>query len=158
MLDKCYSPCYHVCDMREFLTILFCLCLSCFSLADTVTDLRPVIQAAAAEHGVDPVLVEAIIRYESAHATSHAAQKKNNLAGIMGRNGQRRYASKEACVRDLARILGEYKAKGRVTVAQIGRVYCTGPAPWTRSVTAHMRSIEQGKWGELEKEPAQQKS
>lgn len=137
--------------MRSFLTILtLCFAMLGTSFADTVTDLRPVINEAAAANGVDPVLVEAIIRYESAHATSHAAVKKNNLAGIMGRRGQRRYESKEDCVRDLARILGEYKAKGRVTVAQIGRIYCTSGDPWARSVSANMNSIRNGKWGELE--------
>ena len=137
--------------MRSFLTILtLCFAMLGTSFADTVTDLRPVINEAAAANGVDPVLVEAIIRYESAHATSHAAVKKNNLAGIMGRRGQRRYESKEDCVRDLARILGEYKAKGRVTVAQIGRIYCTSGDPWARSVSANMNSIRNGKWGALE--------
>ncbi|MCQ2365470.1 MAG: glucosaminidase domain-containing protein [Akkermansia sp.] len=137
--------------MRYFLTILtLCFAMLGTSFADTVTDLRPVINEAAAANGVDPVLVEAIIRYESAHATSHAAVKKNNLAGIMGRRGQRRYESKEDCVRDLARILGEYKAKGRVTVAQIGRIYCTSGDPWARSVSANMNSIRNGKWGALE--------
>lgn len=137
--------------MRSFLTILtLCFAMLGTSFADTVTDLRPVINEASAANGVDPVLVEAIIRYESAHATSHAAVKKNNLAGIMGRRGQRRYESKEDCVRDLARILGEYKAKGRVTVAQIGRIYCTSGDPWARSVSANMNSIRNGKWGTLE--------
>lgn len=137
--------------MRQFFTILLTtLLLTGAAFADTVTDLRPVINEAAAANGVDPVLVEAIIRYESAHATSHAAVKKNNLAGIMGRRGQRRYETKEDCVRDLARILGEYKVKGRVTVAQIGRIYCTSGDPWARSVTANMNSIRKGKWGELE--------
>lgn len=137
--------------MRYFFTFLLMpLVMLSTSLADIVTDLRPVINEAAAANGVDPVLVEAIIRYESAHATSHAAVKKNNLAGIMGRRGQRRYESKEDCVRDLARILGEYKAKGRVTVAQIGRVYCASGDPWARSVSANMNSIRNGKWGELE--------
>lgn len=137
--------------MRSFLTILtLCFAMLGTSFADTVTDLRPVINEASAANGVDPVLVEAIIRYESAHATSHAAVKKNNLAGIMGRRGQRRYESKEDCVRDLARILGEYKAKGRVTVAQIGRIYCTSGDPWARSVSANMNSIRNGKWGALE--------
>lgn len=143
--------------MRSFLTILtLCFAMLGTSFADTVTDLRPVINEAAAANGVDPVLVEAIIRYESAHATSHAAVKKNNLAGIMGRRGQRRYESKEDCVRDLARILGEYKAKGRVTVAQIGRIYCTSGDPWARSVSANMNSIRNGKWGALEQSKSEE--
>lgn len=136
----------------RFLTIIsLCLTLAATALADTVTDLRPVIREAAAEHGIDPVLMEAIIRHESAHATSSAARRKNNLAGIMGRSGQRRYETKEDCVRDLARILGEYKAKGRVSVAQIGRVYCT-TVGWARYVNSAMAAIRDGKFGALEEE------
>ena len=145
--------------MRYFLTILtLCFAMLGTSFADTVTDLRPVINEAAAANGVDPVLVEAIIRYESAHATSHAAVKKNNLAGIMGRRGQRRYESKEDCVRDLARILGEYKAKGRVTLTQISRTYCASGGEWVSIVSHNMRAIRAGKWGEVPYAAAEEES
>ena len=137
-------------DMRVTITILTSLMLVMGALAnepDTVTALRPAIREAAAAHGVDPVLMEAIIRHESAHATSKAARKKNNLAGIMGRRGQRRYESKEECVQDLARILGEYKAKGRVSITQIARSYCASRGEWTRCVSANIRDIRKGRWG-----------
>ncbi len=137
-------------DMRVTITILTSLMLVMGALAnepDTVTALRPAIREAAAAHGVDPVLMEAIIRHESAHATSKAARRKNNLAGIMGRRGQRRYESKEECVRDLARILGEYKAKGRVSITQIARSYCASRGEWTRCVSANIRDIRKGRWG-----------
>lgn len=137
-------------DMRVTITILTSLMLVMGALAnepDTVTALRPAIREAAAAHGVDPVLMEAIIRHESAHATSKAARRKNNLAGIMGRRGQRRYESKEECVQDLARILGEYKAKGRVSITQIARSYCASRGEWTRCVSANIRDIRKGRWG-----------
>lgn len=136
--------------MRVTITILTSLMLVMGALADepdTVTALRPAIREAAAAHGVDPVLMEAIIRHESAHATSKAARRKNNLAGIMGRRGQRRYESKEDCVRDLARILGGYKAKGRVSITQIARSYCASRGEWTRCVSANVRDIRKGRWG-----------
>ncbi|MBR1997119.1 MAG: glucosaminidase domain-containing protein, partial [Akkermansia sp.] len=91
--------------MRSILTILTGIMLVCSAMAENVTALRPAINDAAAQHGVDPVLMEAIIRHESANATSSAARRKNNLAGIMGKRGQRKYESKEACVQDLARLL-----------------------------------------------------
>ncbi len=137
-------------DMRVTITILTSLMLVMGALAnepDTVTALRPAIREAAAAHGVDPVLMEAIIRHESAHATSKAARKKNNLAGIMGRRGQRRYETKEECVQDLARLLGEYKAKGRVSITQIARSYCASRGEWTRCVSANIRDIRKGRWG-----------
>ena len=137
-------------DMRVTITILTSLMLVMGALAgepDTVSSLRPAIREAAAAHGVDPVLMEAIIRLESGNATSSAARRKNNLAGIMGRRGQRSYTSKEECVKDLARILGKYKAKGRVSVAQIARVYCASHSKWIRGVTANMKDIRKGRWG-----------
>ena len=137
--------------MRRILTALVgMLALLMVANADTVSELRPVINEAAAKNGVDPVLMEAIIRLESGNATSRAARTKNNLAGIMGRKGQRTYGSKEECVHHLGSILGKYKAKGRVTVAQIARSYCQARVPWTRRVTAMMGQIRAGRWGALE--------
>ena len=135
--------------MRLVLTIISALALSTAAFSDVVEELRPAIKAAADENGIDPVLIEAIIRHESGHATSHAARHKNNLAGIMGRRGQRTYQTKEECVADLGRILAKYKARGRVTTAQIGRVYCT-VGGWARQVNSHMAAIRSGRHGSLE--------
>ncbi len=135
--------------MRVTTTILTVMMMVLAAAADTVSDLRPTIREAAAKHGLDPVLVEAIIRHESANATSSAARNKNNLAGIMGRRGQRRYETKEACVRDLANLLGKYRAKGRVSLIQISRVYCSSHTEWVRGVSHYMKSIRAGKWGKI---------
>lgn len=136
--------------MRRFLTALFALlAVPMVACADIVGDLRPTIKEAAEKNGVDPVLMEAIIRLESGHATSSAARTKNNLAGIMGRKGQRTYATKEDCVRHLGAILGSYKAKGRVTVAQISRAYCQARGPWVTRVTTCMSQIRSGRWGDI---------
>lgn len=137
--------------MKWIVAILTGMMLTWNAVADRVADLRPVIHEAAAVYGVDPVMMEAIIRLESGHATSKAARSKNNLAGIMGRRGQRHYASKEDCVRDLARILGKYKAKGRVTVAQVSRTYCARSVrgKWISKVTSFMGEIRRGRWGAM---------
>ena len=136
--------------MRVALTILTGLMMVLTAQAELVAALRPAIREAAAKHGVDPVMMEAIIRHESANATSSAARRKNNLAGIMGRRGQRRYESKEACVQDLAELLAKYRAKGRVTLVQISRVYCSSHQSWVRGVSTYMKHIRAGKWGSLE--------
>ncbi len=130
------------------MTILTGLMMVLTAQSEIVTALRPAIREAAAKNGVDPVLMEAIIRHESANATSSAARRKNNLAGIMGRRGQRRYASKEACVQDLAELLAKYRAKGRVTVVQISRAYCSNSKHWVSRISSTMSSIRKGKWGE----------
>ena len=142
--------------MRSTITILTGIMLMCSAMAETVTALRPAINDAAAKHGVDPVLMEAIIRHESANATSYSARRRNNLAGIMGRRGQRNYESKEACVNDLAQILAKYRAKGRVTVAQIGRAYCSSHSSWTYHVNGLMGQIRKGKFGELEQQATEE--
>lgn len=134
--------------MRVTMTILTGLMMVLTAQSELVTALRPAIREAAAKNGVDPVLMEAIIRHESANATSSAARRKNNLAGIMGRRGQRRYATKEACVQDLAELLAKYRAKGRVTVVQISRAYCSDSRHWVSRISSTMSSIRKGKWGE----------
>lgn len=117
--------------------------------ADVVSELRPTIRDVARQNGVDPVLMEAIIRHESANATSRAARTRNNLAGIMGRRGQRSYVSKEDCVKHLGTILAKYKARGRVTVSQIGRIYCQTRSPWASYVRTFMSHIRRGRWGDV---------
>ncbi len=134
--------------MRVTMTILTGLMMVLTAQSELVTALRPAIREAAANNGVDPVLMEAIIRHESANATSSAARRKNNLAGIMGRRGQRRYATKEACVQDLAELLAKYRAKGRVTVVQISRAYCSDSKHWVSRISSTMSAIRKGKWGE----------
>jgi len=134
--------------MRVTMTILTGLMMVLTAQSELVTALRPAIREAAAKNGVDPVLMEAIIRHESANATSSAARRKNNLAGIMGRRGQRRYASKEACVQNLAELLAKYRAKGRVTVVQISRAYCSDSKHWVSRISSTMSAIRKGKWGE----------
>ncbi len=138
--------------MRSTITILtgIMLLFSGLVSADTITDLRPAINDAAARHGVDPVLMEAIMRHESANGTSFSARRRNNLAGIMGRRGQRQYGSKEDCVNDLASILAKYRQRGRVTVAQIARSYCASHSSWTRHVNGLMGQIRSGRFGALE--------
>ena len=134
------------------MTILTGLMMVLTAQSEIVTALRPAIREAAAKNGVDPVLMEAIIRHESANATSSAARRKNNLAGIMGRRGQRRYESKEACVQDLAELLAKYRSKGRVTLVQISRAYCSSHQHWVRGVSAYMANIRAGKVKEVKPE------
>lgn len=52
---------------------------------DVISELRPTISKVAKENGIDPVLMEAIMRHESGHGNSYSAKNRNNLAGIMGR-------------------------------------------------------------------------
>ena len=135
--------------MKGIVTALVGILAVMVASADTVSELRPIIKEAAAQNGVDPVLMEAIIRLESGHATSRAARTKNNLAGIMGRKSLRSYSSKEECIRHLGSILAKYKARGRVTVAQISRTYCQRRG-WAHHINNFMGQIRNGRWGTVE--------
>lgn len=135
--------------MKGIITALVGILTVMVASGDAVADLRPVIREAAVQNGIDPVLMEAIIRLESGHATSHAARTKNNLAGIMGRKSLRSYSSKEECIRHLGSILAKYKARGRVTVAQISRTYSERRGVWARHVTECMGQIRSGRWGDI---------
>lgn len=118
-----------------------------FVTADTITDLRPVIENAAKDKDLDPVLMEAIIRHESAHGKSKLAKNKNNLAGIMGRKGPKRYETAEDSIHDLASILRKYKESGRCSIKQIGRRYCaTNSQHWSSSVHKIMNKITDGSY------------
>lgn len=116
---------------------------------DVISNLRPTISKVAKENGIDPVLMEAIMRHESGHGSSYSARNRNNLAGIMGRKGQRVYASKEACVEHLGSILAKYKARGRVTTAQIGKIYCKPTGKWVSNVNSQMKNIRSGRHGDI---------
>lgn len=133
--------------MRIVQILLISMALTVLVAADAVADLRPVIEKAAARHGVDPLFMEAIIRLESGHAASHAARTRNNLAGIMGSKSLRRYVSEEECVWHLASILGNYRAQGRVTVAEVGRIYSSNGRKWAEYIGRLMRAIQNGRWG-----------
>ena len=136
--------------MKGIITALVGILTVMVASGDAVTDLRPIIKEAAAQNGIDPVLMEAIIRLESGHATSNAARTKNNLAGIMGRKTLRSYGSKEECIRHLGSILANYKARGRVTVAQISSAYSQSRGVWAARVTSFMGQIRSGRWGNIE--------
>lgn len=113
-----------------------------------IASLRPHIKKAAEANGVDPILIEAIIRHESAHGESQAARQKNNLAGIMGRNGLRKFKSKEDCIDDLASILAKYKRNGRTSINSIGRKYAEDEG-WSAKVKEHYKNIKNGKHGAI---------
>lgn len=118
--------------------------------ADVVSELRPRILQEASRHDVDPVLLEAIIRHESAHGTSRAARNKNNLAGIKAGRSLKRYPSKDDSVAHLALVLERYKNRGITTPRQLSKRYCSsGSRQWERYVNQYMAAIRKGSYGPL---------
>ncbi len=119
--------------------------------ADVISDLRPRIREEAQKRDIDPVLLEAILRHESAHGTSKAARDKNNLAGIKAGYRLKRYESKDESVAHLAEVLERYKDRGVSTPRQLSRRYCaTSPRQWERYVNLYMTAIQKGDYGKID--------
>ena len=53
-------------------------------------------------------------------------------------------------MQDLAELLAKYRAKGRVTVVQISRAYCSDSKHWVSRISSTMSAIRKGQWGQYE--------
>lgn len=79
---------------------------------------------AGKKYDLDPNLLSAIAIHETGNGTSRAANEKNNIAGMMGKNGLRSYDSVEESIFDMARNLRQnYLNEGKTTIASIGAKY-----------------------------------
>ncbi len=73
---------------------------------------------------VDPALLAAIAQHETGNGKSRAAVEKNNIAGMMGINGLKSYASVEESIMDMARNISKnYIGNGLSSIAKIGAKY-----------------------------------
>lgn len=129
---------------KSLIYILFCFCIFNCN-ASEIIKLRDSIKKSSDKHNVNPILVEAIIRHESAHGTSNAAKNKNNLAGIMRKNKLKTFETKEDCIEQLAQTLAIYKQNGRISLAAIGKKYASDPS-WAKKVQIHIDNINNGKY------------
>lgn len=131
----------------------FCVTLLCLPLfADTISDLRPAIRKSAAEHGIDPVLMEAIIRFESGNGKSKAVRHKNNFGGLMKRSGGlQKFETPEQGVEAVAVLLAKYRASGLTSVESVGRRYCRrSSGRWVRNINSYRQAIVEGKYGAVD--------
>lgn len=79
---------------------------------------------AGKKYDLDPNLLSAIAIHETGNGSSRAVNDKNNVAGMMGKNGLRSYASIEDSIFDMARNLRQnYLNQGKDTIAKIGAKY-----------------------------------
>ena len=106
---------------------------------------------AGKKYDLDPNLLSAIAMHETGNGSSRAVNEKNNVAGMMGRNGLRSYESVEESIFDMARNLREnYLNKGKETVADIGAKYAPVGAAndptglnnhWTQGVSRQLNNL-----------------
>ncbi|NYE06757.1 hypothetical protein F4694_003537 [Bacillus niacini] len=89
-----------------------------------LTGMGEAIVRAGQKHNIDPALLAAVAIHETGNGTSKAANEKNNVAGMMGKNGLKSYASVEESIMDMARNLSKnYLGEGLSSISQIGAKY-----------------------------------
>jgi hypothetical protein len=79
---------------------------------------------AGEKYQISPAFLAAVSMHETGNGTSNASRYKNNVAGMMGKNGLKSYDSIEESILDMARNLrNNYLDEGKTTIAQIGAKY-----------------------------------
>lgn len=106
---------------------------------------------AGKKYDIDPNLLSAIAIHETGNGSSKAAHEKNNIAGMMGRNGLRSYKSVEESIFDMARNLRQnYLNQGKTTISDIGAKYAPVGATndptglnnhWTTGVSRQLNKL-----------------
>ncbi|MCH4827613.1 glucosaminidase domain-containing protein [Planococcus halocryophilus] len=106
---------------------------------------------AGKKYDLDPNLLSAIAIHETGNGSSRAVNDKNNVAGMMGKNGLRSYASVEDSIFDMARNLRQnYLNEGKDTIAKIGAKYAPVGAAndptglnnhWTKGVSSQYSKL-----------------
>lgn len=106
---------------------------------------------AGKKYDIDPGLLTAIAIHETGNGSSRAINEKNNVAGMMGKNGLRSYASVEDSIYDMARNLRKnYLNQGKDTIAEIGAKYAPVGAAndptglnnhWTKGVSRQFNNL-----------------
>lgn len=114
------------------------------SMGENISELRPDIVESAKKNDIDPTLLEAILRHESANGKSRAARIDNNLGGVMKNRKLRKFQSQQESVEYVAKIIAKYKTYGLVSIEQIGRRYAPHNREWPRCVRFFKQRIESG--------------
>lgn len=106
---------------------------------------------AGKKYDIHPGLLSAIAIHETGNGSSKAANEKNNVAGMMGKNGLRSYESVEDSIFAMARNLRKnYLNEGKDTIAKIGAKYAPVGAAndptglnnhWTKGVSRNFNQL-----------------
>lgn len=79
---------------------------------------------AGQKYNLNPLFLAAIAQHETGNGSSRAILEKNNVAGMMGRNGLRTYATLQESIDAMASNLRRnYLNQGLTTISQIGAKY-----------------------------------
>lgn len=79
---------------------------------------------AGQKYNLNPLFLAAIAQHETGNGSSRAILEKNNVAGMMGRNGLRTYSTLQESIDAMASNLRRnYLNQGLTTISQIGAKY-----------------------------------
>lgn len=104
-------------------------------------------QKDALANKLDPFVLIAISMHESANGVSKPSLQKNNIGGIMGKRGLRKFDNVESCIDSIANTVNTRVSEGRKTISSIGYSgkYCAkSEAPrWIKQVTKMAERLRQ---------------
>ena len=104
-------------------------------------------QKDALANKLDPFVLIAISMEESAKGNSRSSLQKNNIGGIMGKGGLRKFDNVESCIDSIANTINKRVTEGHKTISSIGYSgrYCAkSVAPqWIKNVTRYAESLRQ---------------
>ncbi len=116
-------------------------------LKDKAADFVKSAQRETLANKLDPFILIAISMEESAKGGSKASLEKNNIGGIMGKGGLRKFDTVESCIDSIANTINTRVTEGRKTISSIGYSgrYCAkSVAPqWIANVTRYAESLRQ---------------
>jgi hypothetical protein len=120
-------------EQIEFLTTAIRRDSGLAGLGDSIAE-------AEATYGVNALFILAVASQESGYGLSAAARNRNNLFGIMGRNGQVNFSNKHDSVMGFARLISGrlYFGATRTTPRGINAVYAPNNSEWTTKIVRFM--------------------
>lgn len=96
---------------------------------------------------INALFLASVVRLETGNGTSYSYRSRNNVGGVMGRNGLRTFSSKEECLYYMQDFLYRgYINNGRRNVWNIGSKYCVG-GNWAYKVNRLAINSMQKSWG-----------
>lgn len=104
--------------------------------------------AKADKYRVNPVLLMAISMAESSRGTSTAAITKNNIGGIMGRHGLRKFTKVDDCIEIMAETISKHHNDSKInTLEELGYSgkYCNKAVAkeWIKHVMFYIKKLSQ---------------
>ena len=74
----------------------------------------------AERYGVNPSVLVAISMLESGRGTSYAARKRNNIGGLVGKNGTLKFQNVDDCIEAMAKIIQKHTKNNIQTIEELG--------------------------------------